>query len=172
MGEFAHIPVMLEECMEGLNLKPDGVYFDGTVGMGGHSYEILKRTSPNGRLIACDLDDYAINTANPRLSEFSGRYEIYKSNYKDYKTVLEKAGVNELDGVILDFGVSSYQIDTAERGFSYLKKDAPLDMRMDTSAPLTAEKVVNEYSQKELIRILKDYGEEKFASNIAANIVA
>lgn len=171
MKDFAHIPVMLEECMQGLNLKPNGVYFDGTVGGGGHSYEILKRTSPSGRLIATDLDDDAIEAANARLSCFSGRYKIYKSDYKNFKKVFTFQNIENIDGAILDFGVSSYQLDNKERGFSYLKKDAPLDMRMDATAGLTAADIVNGYSQQELTKILKVYGEEKFASEIAANVV-
>ncbi len=168
---FSHIPVMLEECMEGLDLKPGGVYFDGTVGGAGHSYEILKRTAPDGRLIATDLDDEAIAAANQRLSEFKGRFEIYKSNYKDFEEVLKKADVKSLDGALLDFGVSSYQLDNRERGFSYLGTDAPLDMRMDQSGAFTAEELINSYSQKEIAEILKKYGEETFAGAIAANIV-
>lgn len=172
MDGFSHIPVMLEECMQGLDLKDGGVYFDGTVGGAGHSYEILKRSSPTGRLIATDLDDDAISAAERRLSAFEGRYKIFKSDYKDFESVLSRAGVEELDGVILDFGVSSYQLDTKERGFSYLKPDAPLDMRMNKEQSLTAEKIVNGYTREEIARILKDYGEEKFAPYIAANIVA
>ncbi len=171
MNGFAHIPVMLEECISGLNLKDGGVYFDGTVGGGGHSYEILKRSSPTGRLIATDLDDDAIAAATKRLSEFEGRFEIYKSDYKNFGEVLDRAGVDLIDGAILDFGISSYQIDNGERGFSYLKADAPLDMRMDRTAPLTAETLVNTYGEKHIADILRDYGEEKFAGVIAANIV-
>ncbi len=162
---------MLEECMEGLDLKPGGVYFDGTVGGAGHSYEVLKRTVPDGRLIATDLDDEAITAANQRLSEFKGRFEIYKSNYKDFEEVLKKADVKSLDGALLDFGVSSYQLDNRERGFSYLGTDAPLDMRMDQSGAFTAEELINSYSQKEIAEILKKYGEETFAGAIATNIV-
>ncbi len=171
MNGFAHIPVMLEECISGLNLKDGGVYFDGTVGGGGHSYEILKRSSPTGRLIATDLDDDAIAAATKRLSEFEGRFEIYKSDYKNFGEVLDRAGVDLIDGAILDFGISSYQIDNGERGFSYLKADAPLDMRMDRTAPLTAETLVNTYGERQIADILRDYGEEKFAGVIAANIV-
>ena len=171
MKEFSHIPVMLEECMQGLNLKDGGVYFDGTVGGAGHSFEILKRTAPTGRLIATDLDDDAILAAERRLSVFAGRFEIYKSDYKDFEKVLNEAGVTSLDGAILDFGVSSFQLDTEERGFSYMKPNAPLDMRMDQSQELTAEILLNEYPQNEISKILKEYGEEKFASLIAANIV-
>ncbi len=162
---------MLEECMQGLNLKDGGVYFDGTVGGAGHSFEILKRTAPTGRLIATDLDDDAISAAERRLSVFEGRFKIYKSDYKDFKKVLTKAEINSLDGAILDFGVSSFQLDTEERGFSYMKPNAPLDMRMNRRQSLTAEILINEYSQNEIAKILKEYGEEKFASTIAANII-
>lgn len=171
MLEFSHKPVMPEECMEGLALKDGGIYFDGTVGGGGHSYEILKRTSPSGRLIATDLDDEAIAAATARLNEFEGRFAIYKSNYKDFAAVFEAAGIEKIDGALLDFGVSSHQIDDEERGFSYRMADAPLDMRMNTSAYLTAEIVLNTYSEEDLTRILKTYGEETFAKQIARNVV-
>ena len=171
MSEFSHIPVMLEECMEGLEPKDGGIYFDGTLGGAGHSYEILRRSSPTGKLIATDLDDEAIAAAKERLAPFEGRFFLHKSNFKNFEEVVSKEGVEELDGVMLDFGVSSHQIDEPERGFSYMSKDAPLDMRMDGTAQLTAEYIVNEYPQSELARILKEYGEEKFASQIAANVV-
>ena len=171
MLEFSHKPVMPEECMEGLALKDGGIYFDGTVGGGGHSYEILKRTSPSGRLIATDLDDEAIAAATARLNEFEGRFAIYKSNYKDFAAVFEAAGIEKIDGALLDFGVSSHQIDDEERGFSYRMAEAPLDMRMNTSAYLTAEIVLNTYSEEDLTRILKTYGEETFAKQIARNVV-
>lgn len=171
MATFSHIPVMLEECLEGLNVTQGGVYFDGTIGGAGHSYEILKRSSPTGRLIATDLDDDAIAAATQRLKEFEGRFEIYKSNYKDYASVFEEAGIEKVDGILLDFGVSSYQLDTEDRGFAYMKPNAPLDMRMDRMAPLTAETLINTYPQSEIAKILRDYGEEKFASQIAANVV-
>ena len=171
MLEFSHKPVMLEECMEGLALKDGGVWFDGTVGGGGHSYEILKRTASGGRLIATDLDDEAIAAATKRLSEFEGRFQIYKSNYKDFEEVFAEAGVKEIDGALLDFGISSHQIDDEERGFSYRMADAPLDMRMNTSAYLTAEIILNTYTEEELVRILKTYGEETFAKQIARNVV-
>ena len=171
MLEFSHKPVMLEECMEGLALKDGGIYFDGTVGGGGHSYEILKRTTPDGRLIATDLDDEAIEAASKRLQEFNGRFEIYKSNYKDFSIVFDRAGINKIDGALLDFGISSHQIDDEDRGFTYRKADAPLDMRMNTSAYLTAEIVLNTYSEEALVRILKTYGEETFAKQIARNVV-
>lgn len=171
MSEFSHFPVMLEECMQGLDVKSGGIYFDGTLGGAGHSYEILKRSSPDGKLIATDLDDEAIAAATERLSPFKGRFFIHKSNFKNYGEVLDKEGVDGLDGVMLDFGISSHQIDEPERGFSYMSPEAPLDMRMDKSASLTAEDVINEYPQKELVRILKQYGEERFAPQIAANVV-
>lgn len=171
MSSFSHFPVMLEECMQGLQPKSGGIYFDGTLGGGGHSYEILKRSSPEGRLIATDLDDEAIAAATQKLSEFDGHFSIHKSNFKNFEEVLNEEGVDLLDGVMLDFGISSHQIDEPGRGFSYMSKDAPLDMRMDTTAPLTAEDVINEYTQKQLAEILKEYGEEKFAPQIAANVV-
>ncbi|MBO5328433.1 MAG: 16S rRNA (cytosine(1402)-N(4))-methyltransferase RsmH, partial [Clostridia bacterium] len=171
MSGFSHIPVMLEECIQGLNVKNGGVYFDGTIGGGGHSYEILKQSSPLGKLIATDLDDNAIAAATERLKEFSGRFKIYKSNYKNFEEVLAQENCELLDGVMLDFGVSSHQLDEESRGFSYMKPNAPLDMRMNESAYLTAEIVVNEYSQQELTKILKVYGEERFAPIIAANII-
>ena len=171
MLEFSHKPVMPKECMEGLALKDGGVWFDGTVGGGGHSYEILKRTAETGRLIATDLDDEAIEAATKRLSQFEGRFQIFKSNYKDFEQVFAQAGVEEIDGALLDFGISSHQIDDEERGFSYRMADAPLDMRMNTSAYLTAEIILNTYSEEELVRILKTYGEETFAKQIARNVV-
>ena len=171
MLEFSHKPVMLEECMQGLSLKEGGIWFDGTVGGGGHSYEILKRTAPSGKLIATDLDDEAIAAANLRLKEFAGRFSIYKSNYKEYERVFEDAGIDKIDGAILDFGISSHQIDDADRGFSYRQANAPLDMRMDQSAPLTAEIVLNTYPEERIAKILKLYGEETFAKQIARNVV-
>ena len=171
MLEFSHKPVMLNECMQGLALYDGGVWFDGTVGGGGHSYEILKRTATGGKLIATDLDDEAIAAATKRLEEFDGRFSIYKSNYKDFSVVFDKAGIDEIDGALLDFGVSSHQIDDEDRGFTYRIAEAPLDMRMNASAYLTAEIVVNTYSEEALTRIIKTYGEEPFAKQIARNIV-
>ncbi len=162
---------MLEECLEGLNVKNGGIYFDGTLGGAGHSYEILKRSAPDGRLIATDLDTDAITAATERLKEFKGRFEIFNCNYKDYSSAFEKAGVDKVDGVLLDFGVSSYQLDCEERGFSYMKPNAPLDMRMDKSSPFTAETLLNEFSEKRIAEILREYGEERFACQIAANVV-
>ena len=171
MLEFSHKSVMLEECLDGLSLKDGGLWFDATVGGGGHSYEILKRTSPNGKLIATDLDDEAIAAATARLKPFEGRFTIYKSNYKDFERVFATAGIDKIDGALLDFGVSSHQIDDEDRGFSYRIAEAPLDMRMDQSANLTAEIILNTYSEENLARILKLYGEETFAKQIARNVV-
>ncbi len=171
MTEFKHISVMLNECMDGLNIKQDGIYFDGTLGGGGHSYEILKRSAPNGKLIATDLDDYAIGRASERLKEFSGRFKLIKDNFKSFKNIKEDLGIEGFDGILLDLGVSSFQLDDRERGFSYMATDVDLDMRMDKSNPLTAMRVVNEYDEKELKRILSEYGEERFAGSIASNIV-
>lgn len=168
--EFSHIPVMLEECLDGLKLCGQGVWYDATVGGAGHSYEILKR-NPEARLIATDLDDEAIAAANERLKPFEGRFRIYQSNYKNFESVFEADGVDLIDGALVDFGVSSHQLDDDERGFSYRKTDAKLDMRMDRHSTFTAIDVVNGYSYEELVRILKDYGEEKFASSIARNII-
>ena len=167
--EFSHLPVMLEECMDGLNIQDEGVYFDGTIGGAGHSQEILKR-SKTARLIATDLDDEAIAAATKRLQPFEGRFKIYKSNYKNFEEVFRAEGVEKVDGGLLDFGVTSHQLDDAERGFSYMAKDAALDMRMDQSSLLTAREVVNTYSVEELTRILREYGEERFAFQIAKNI--
>ena len=169
MIEFSHKPVLLEECMQGLALKSGGVYFDGTEGGGNHSFEILRRTFPDGRLIGTDLDDFAIAAATARLAPFGGRFRIYKSNFKEYERVLEEDGTDALDGVLLDLGVSSFQLDEVSRGFTY-RQDAPLDMRMDEGAALSAEDVVNGYPQDRLARIIREYGEERFASRIAENI--
>ncbi len=170
MEEFFHLPVMVNEVLEGLDLKKNGVYFDGTVGGGGHSFEILSREA-TATLIATDRDRDAIEAAQKRLKPFEGRFQLYKSDYKNYGDVLSRAGVDKLDGVLLDFGISSHQIDDGTRGFSYLKAAAPLDMRMDRDSLFTAETVVNEYDEEKLYRIIKDYGEEKFASIIARNLV-
>lgn len=170
MIKFSHKPVMLEECMDGLNLKSDGIYFDGTLGGGGHSFEILKRTSPNGKLIATDLDDDAIKAGSEKLKEFENRFKIVKSNYKNFAQVFDDCNVDKIDGALLDFGVSSFQLDERDRGFSYIQKDAPLDMRMDKQSPLSAEVVVNEYDEYKLFKIIRDYGEDSFAKNIAKNI--
>ncbi len=167
--EFVHIPVMLEECMNGLNLKPYGVYFDGTLGGAGHSSEILKRTSPDGRLIATDLDAEALENARSRLAEYNGRFKLFHSNFKNFSAVLKEAGEEKIDGAILDLGVSSYQLDNRERGFSYMG-EARLDMRMNRDNPKSAWEVVNLYDKAKLSYIFSVYGEEKFADNIAKNI--
>lgn len=172
MAEFEHIPVMKKECLDALQVKDGGIYFDGTLGGGGHTYEILKKSSPSGRVIATDLDDYAISRAKDRLFEFGNRLTVIKENFKNFSEIKREQGIDGFDGILLDLGVSSFQLDDKSRGFSYLSANEKLDMRMNESAPLTAETVVNEYSESELKRILFEYGEERFASNIARNIVA
>lgn len=172
MPELKHVPVLLEECMEGLNLRSGGIYFDGTLGGGGHSYEILRRTAPNGRLVATDLDDYAITRAGERLKEFEGRFTLVKDNFKNFPEIKSSLGIDGFDGILLDLGVSSFQLDDRSRGFSYMAKDELLDMRMGKDNPLTAERVVNEYPEERLKEILAEYGEERFAAGIAKNIVA
>jgi len=171
MAEFKHVPVMLSECIEALNLKDGGIYFDGTLGGGGHSYQILKNSAPNGYLFATDLDTYAIGRASERLSEFNGRFTLINDNFKNFGEIKEKYNIDGFDGILLDLGVSSFQLDDRERGFSYMASDVRLDMRMDKNAPLTAEKVVNEYDERSLKQILTEYGEERFAYQIASNIV-
>ena len=158
--------------MDGLKLKSGGVYFDGTLGGGGHSYEILKRTSPDGKLVATDLDDYAIGRAKNRLKEFDGRFTIVKDNFKNFRKIKENLEIDGFDGILLDLGVSSFQLDDRSRGFSYMAEDELLDMRMNQANPLTAITIINEYSEKELKKILSEYGEEKFSDRIARNIVA
>ena len=172
MSELKHIPVMLEECMDGLKVKSGGVYFDGTLGGGGHSYEILKRSSPDGQLVATDLDEYALGRARERLSEFEGRFTLVKDNFKNFSEIKKNLNIDLFDGILLDLGVSSFQLDDKDRGFSYLAEDKELDMRMSKDNPLSAEIIVNEYSENDLKRILSDYGEERFASAIARNIVS
>ena len=171
MADFTHVPVMLKECIEALNVKNGGIYFDGTLGGGGHSFEILKNSAPNGKLIATDLDDYAISRASERLKEFEGRFTIVKSNFKNFLEIKENLGIDKFDGILLDLGVSSFQLDDRDRGFSYLDSNVNLDMRMSKDNPLTAEVVVNEYKEEELKRIFLEYGEEKFSGLIAKNIV-
>lgn len=168
--KFSHKSVLLDETIESLNIKEDGIYVDGTLGGGGHSYEILKRLGPKGRLIGIDQDEDAIKAASERLKEFEDKLTIVKSNYCNIKQVLEDLNIEKVDGILLDIGVSSYQLDNLERGFSY-KSDAPLDMRMDKSASLSAKEVINEYDETELFKVIKNYGEEKFAKNIAKHIV-
>lgn len=168
--EFRHTSVLLEEVIENLHINPDGTYVDGTLGGGGHSYHIAERLSPKGRLLGIDQDDAAIEAAGERLSVFGDKVTIVRSNYKDMDQVLRDNGIYDVDGIVLDLGVSSYQLDTAERGFSY-KYDTGLDMRMDRRQTLTAKDIVNAYSLQELSRIIRDYGEDKFAQNIARHIV-
>ena len=167
---FKHKSVLLEETIDGLNIKPDGIYVDGTLCGGGHAYEVCKHLSNKGRFIGIDQDEAAIEAASARLSDFGERVTIVRSNYCDMKLQLQKLGIDKVDGIVLDLGVSSYQLDTAERGFSY-RVDAPLDMRMDRRQKMTAKDIVNDYSEMDLFRIIRDYGEDKFAKNIAKHIV-
>ena len=167
--KFEHIPVLAKETIENLNIKPDGVYADLTLGKGGHSKMILERLSDKGLLIGIDQDETAIKAAKENLKDYKN-IVFFNTNFENIKEVLTKAGFNKIDGALMDIGVSSYQIDNPERGFSYMK-DGPLDMRMDRLNELTAEKIVNEYSQDELTRIFFDYGEERFSKAIARNIV-
>ncbi|WP_296141030.1 16S rRNA (cytosine(1402)-N(4))-methyltransferase RsmH [uncultured Anaerococcus sp.] len=167
--EFKHISVLADEVIENLNIKPDGIYVDLTLGKGGHSKRILENLSENGRLIALDQDKDALNAAKENLSDFSN-VSYLKSNFENIDKVLDDLGISKIDGALMDIGVSSYQIDNAERGFSYMH-DGPLDMRMDTSNELTAEKIVNEYSLDELQKIFSNYGEERFSRTIARKIV-
>lgn len=168
--EFKHKSVLLEETIEGLAIKPNGIYVDGTLGGGGHSYEICKRLSNEGRLIGIDQDEDAIAAAGKRLEEFADRVIIVRSNYCNMQQVLNDLGIDKVDGIVLDLGVSSYQLDTIDRGFSY-KYDTELDMRMDRRQTLTAKEIVNTYSEKDLFRIFRDYGEDQFSQNIAKHIV-
>lgn len=168
--EFKHKSVLLEETVDGLAVKPDGIYVDGTLGGGGHSYEICRRLSDKGRLIGIDQDEDAIAAATKRLEEFKDRVTIVRSNYCNMRQVLTDLGIEKVDGIVLDLGVSSYQLDTVDRGFSY-KYDTELDMRMDRRQSLTAKEIVNTYSEKELFRIFRDYGEDQFSQNIAKHIV-
>ncbi len=166
---FEHKSVLLEETIEHLKIKPEGIYADGTLGGGGHSCEIAKRLT-TGRLIGIDQDEAAILAAGERLAPYRDRVTVVRSNYSEMKEVLRGLGIDRADGILLDLGVSSYQLDTPERGFSY-KEDAPLDMRMDTRQEKTARDIVNHYPEMELYRIIRDYGEDGFAKNIAKHIV-
>ena len=170
--EFKHYSVLLEETIENLNIKPDGLYVDGTLGGGGHASEVAKRLSNKGRLIGIDQDADAIRAAGERLKPYGDRITIIRSNYANMKEELHAIGVEHVDGIVLDLGVSSFQLDTPERGFTYREADAPLDMRMDDRQTLTAKDIVNNYSEMDLYRIIRDYGEDKFAKNIAKHIVA
>ena len=168
---FEHKSVLLDETIEALDIRPDGIYVDGTLGGGGHSYEICRRLSDKGRLIGIDQDAAAIEAEKKRLGEFGDKVTVIRSNYCDMRKELAAMGIAAVDGIVLDLGVSSYQLDTADRGFTY-REDAPLDMRMDQRQEMTARDIVNEYSETELYRIIRDYGEDKFAKNIAKHIVS
>lgn len=168
--EFKHKSVLLNETIDGLNIKPNGIYVDGTLGGGGHAYEVCRRLGEKGSIIGIDQDAAAIEAASARLKDFGEKVTIVRSNYCDMKSKLHELGIDKVDGIVLDLGVSSYQLDTAERGFSY-REDAPLDMRMDTRQKMTARDIVNDYTEADLYRVIRDYGEDKFAKNIAKHIV-
>lgn len=168
--EFKHYSVLLEETIEHLNIKPDGTYADGTLGGGGHASEVVKRLSDQGRFFGIDQDEAAIIAAGARLEQYQKNVTIIRSNYCNMKAALAERGVTGVDGIVLDLGVSSYQLDTLERGFSY-KYDTDLDMRMDQRQKFSAKDIVNTYSEMELFRIIRDYGEDQFAKNIAKHIV-
>lgn len=169
--EFKHVSVLLEETVDGLKIKPDGIYVDGTLGGGGHASEVCRQLSDKGRFIGIDQDEAAITAGSERLKEFGEKVTIVRSNYCNMKQIVHELGISGVDGIVLDLGVSSYQLDTADRGFSYME-DAPLDMRMDRRQEKTAKDIVNGYSEKELFRIIRDYGEDNFAKNIAKHIAA
>lgn len=167
-NEPKHISVLLEECIENLNIKPDGIYVDGTLGLGGHSEQILKRLT-TGRLIGIDRDESAIRRTGERLKAYSDKMTLVHGNFCDVAQILDELGIDAVDGMLFDFGVSSPQLDESERGFSYMN-DAPLDMRMDNTSSLTAWNVVNDWDEAELVRILRDFGEERYARRIASRI--
>lgn len=167
--EFVHKSVLLQETVDSLNVQPDGIYVDGTLGGGGHAYEVCKRLGTNGRFIGIDQDEEAIRAAGLRLAEFGDMVTIVRSNYVSIEEILKSLNIEKVNGIMLDLGVSSHQLDTPERGFSYMA-DAPLDMRMDVRNELTAKDIVNSYEEMELYRIIRDYGEDKFAKNIAKHI--
>lgn len=167
---FVHKSVLLNETVDSLNIKPNGIYIDGTLGGGGHAYEVCKRLGEHGRFIGIDQDAEAIEAAGLRLAEFGDKVTIVRSNYVDIDNILKSLNISKVNGIMLDLGVSSHQLDTVERGFSY-KENAPLDMRMDVRNPMTAKDIVNNYSEMELYRVIRDYGEDKFAKNIAKHIV-
>ena len=169
--EFKHKSVLLYETVDELNIKPDGIYVDGTLGGGGHSYEIAGRLSEGGRLIGIDQDEDAIKAASKRLEPYMDRVTIVRNNYCNMDKVLDELGIDKVDGIMLDLGVSSYQLDAADRGFTY-NVDTALDMRMDQRQEITAKDIVNEYSEFDLYRIIRDYGEDRFAKNKAKHIVA
>ena len=168
--EFQHKSILLTECMDGLSIKPDGIYVDGTLGGGGHSFHILERLGERGRLIGIDQDEDAIKAATKRLESYENKVTIVRDNYEHFQTILSALSIPKVDGILLDLGVSSYQFDEADRGFSY-RFDAPLDMRMDRRQDFTAKDLLNSYSEAELYRIIRDYGEDKFAKNMAKHIV-
>jgi 16S rRNA (cytosine1402-N4)-methyltransferase len=168
---FEHKSVLLEETIDSLNIKPDGIYVDGTLGGGGHALEVCKRLSKNGRLIGIDQDADAIEAATKRLEEHKDKVTVVRSNYVNIKAVLSELGIEKVDGIYLDLGVSSYQLDASDRGFTYREEDAPLDMRMDQRNDQTAADIINNYSEFDIYRIIRDYGEDKFAKNIAKHIV-
>ena len=170
MSEFKHYSVMLGECIDSLQIKPDGVYIDGTLGMGGHSLEIAKRLTAGGRLISIDRDMRAIERAGERLADYSDRVTLVHGNFRELASIMDAQGVDKADGMLFDLGVSSPQLDETERGFSYMA-DAPLDMRMDESEPVTARDIVNSWPEERIKRILYDFGEERYAPRIAAAIV-
>lgn len=166
--EFKHIPVLLQECIDGLNIKENGIYVDGTLGGAGHSSKIVEKLSDNGLLIGIDRDTEALKSASEKLKKYNNVKYVH-GNHDDIKTILEDLQIQEVDGILLDLGVSSYQLDEASRGFSYMQ-DAPLDMRMDKTSKLTAEYIVNNYEEEKLAKIIFEYGEEKFSRNIAKRI--
>ncbi len=168
--EFNHASVLLEETIEVLRIKPDGTYLDGTLGGGGHAYEVCRRLGDKGRFYGIDQDEAAIKAAGKRLEEFGDKVTIIRNNYCNAREALKEKGVSHVDGIVLDLGVSSYQLDTVERGFTY-KYDTPLDMRMDQRQKLTARDIVNGYDEQSLYRVIRDYGEDQFAKNIAKHIV-
>lgn len=169
--EFKHKSVLLEETIEYLNIHPDGIYVDGTLGGGGHAYEVCRRLSKKGRFVGIDQDADAIKAATGRLAQFEDRVQIIRNNYCEMQEALAELGIMKVDGIVLDLGVSSYQLDDPARGFTYRSMDAPLDMRMDTRQSFTAKELINTYSEYELYRVIRDYGEDKFAKNIAKHIV-
>jgi 16S rRNA (cytosine1402-N4)-methyltransferase len=167
--EFKHYSVLLKECIDNLNIRPEGIYLDGTLGGGGHSFHIAERLSGSGHLYGIDQDEDAIKAASERLKGFGDKVTIIRDNYENAVTRLKNLGVKGVDGILLDLGVSSYQLDNADRGFTY-KEDVPLDMRMDQRQTLTARDIVNDYSETEIFHIIRDFGEDKFAKNIAKHI--
>ena len=167
--EFKHVSVLLDECIEGLAVKPDGIYVDGTLGGAGHAFHVCERLSEKGQFIGIDQDEAAIRTSTERLQPFGDRVHLVRSNYVNVKQVVKELQIDKVDGILLDLGVSSYQLDTKERGFSYMA-DAPLDMRMDQSRDFTAKDLINTYPEEKLYEIIKHYGEERYAKSIARSI--